>query len=147
MRHFKLREAMLIPLLAVIATPVCASDVEQAVLRIEHQRLDATVSRDLPAIDRMTTGDLNYVHASGLRQNKAQYLAYIAKGEVTLASYDMTQEKVRVMGDVAVTHGLYTYATNASSPPVRTGKTLFTGVYVQEHGQWRLQAWEATKVP
>lgn len=147
MRHLAWRAAAFLPLLAITAPAPAAAPVEQAVLKIERQRLDATVARDLTALNRMTTADLNYVHASGLRQNKAQYLAYIAKGEVTLASYDIGKESVRVIGDVAVTHGLYTFATNASSPPVRTGKTLFTAVYVRDHGQWRLQAWEATKVP
>ncbi|NOW47997.1 hypothetical protein FHW96_004181 [Novosphingobium sp. SG751A] len=147
MRHLAWRAAAFLPLLAITAPAPAAAPVEQTVLKIERQRLDATVARDLTALDRMTTADLNYVHAGGLRQNKAQYLAYIAKGEVTLASYDIGKESVRVIGDVAVTHGLYTFATNASSPPVRTGKTLFTAVYVRDHGQWRLQAWEATKVP
>lgn len=144
----------ILPLFLALAT-VCAVQAKAApaetdrdqLLRIERERLDATIRRDVDGLKRLTTDDLNYVHASGKRQNQAQYLAYIAGGGVMLASYSIQDETVRIVGDAAVTHGLFNYTTAASPEPARSGKTLFTAVYFRDRGQWRLHAWEATIQP
>ncbi len=120
---------------------------DDAVLRVERERLDATLRHDTAALERMTTPDLTYVHASGLRQDRVQYLAYVKAGGVTFGSYSLDGVQVRRFGTVAVTHGVFNYTTDASAPPVRAGKTLYTGVYVLTGGAWRLEAWEATKIP
>lgn len=130
------------------AAPGAASHGEaprDTVLRVERERLTATISRDVTLLKQLTTADLNYVHAGGQRQNQAQYLAYIQAGSVTLASYSIESETIKIVGDTAVTHGLFTYTTAATSDPARSGKTLFSAVYFRDGGHWRLHAWEATK--
>ncbi|WP_313804756.1 nuclear transport factor 2 family protein [Sphingobium sp.] len=120
---------------------------KNAVLALERARLDATVRHDNVALEKMTTADLTYVHASGIRQNQSQYLAYVAAGGVTFGQYSIDDEQVEIHGDAAVTHGMFHYTTDARVNPPHSGQTLFTAVYVRTAGQWQLSAWEATKAP
>ena len=134
-------------LLAGGLAPAARYDAKSAVLAFERQRLDATIRHDATALRAMTTDDLTYVHASGVRQSKAQYIAYVQAGGVTFGSYTIADERVDIRGNVAVTHGVFRFTTDAAVQPPHSGSTLFTAVYVRTGGHWRLSAWEATKIP
>jgi ketosteroid isomerase-like protein len=132
----------------VAGGPVAAAkhDARSEVLALERARLDATIKHDAAALRLMTTDDLTYVHASGIRQSKAQYIAYVQAGGVTFGSYGIDDEQVDIRGAVAITHGVFRFTTDATVQPPRSGKTLFTAVYVRTAGHWQLSAWEATKI-
>lgn len=59
---------------------------------------------DLVRLAGMLCGDLVYVHAPGLRHNKAQLLAWLPTGPRFLA-IDLLDPSVRVMGDCALVEG------------------------------------------
>jgi ketosteroid isomerase-like protein len=119
------------------------SAVEQEVLSFEKRRCDAVLKRDVHTLADMMADDVTYVHASGLKQNKEQYLAYVAAGGVTYTSYQIEHPVVHVLGDAAVTHGVFAYEIGSKSP-VSRGEMLYTAVYVRTRGKWQLASWEAT---
>lgn len=127
-------------LTASLSTAHAVTTDEQDVLTFEIQRCDALVRRDMPALGAMLTDDATYVHASGLKQDKAQYLDYVAAGNVNYSSYRIHDTQVDIVGDAAVTHGLFDYVNGAGKP----GSMIYTAVYVRTGGHWRLSAWQAT---
>jgi ketosteroid isomerase-like protein len=125
---------------------IAPSAVEQEVLVFERLRLDAVLKRDVRALAAMMADDVSYVHASGLKQNKEQYLAYVSAGNVTYTSYEIEHPVVQVLGDAAVTHGIFNYEI-ASHSIASHGSMLYTAVYVRTQGKWQLTSWEATARP
>jgi ketosteroid isomerase-like protein len=119
---------------------LAATPLEQEVLSFEIRRCDTLMHRDVAALATMLTDDVTYVHASGLKQGKADYLDYVAAGNVNYQSYRIHDTQVQVMGDAAVTHGLFDYINGAGKP----GSMFYTAVYVRNAGQWRLAAWQST---
>lgn len=135
------RVVALLVLAVITLQPVqAATSLEQDVLAFEIRRCDALMHRDMPTLAAMLTDDLTYVHASGLKQGKAEYLDYVAAGNVNYQSYRIHDTQVEVMGDAAVTHGLFDYINGVGKP----GSMFYTGVYVRSGGQWRLTAWQST---
>lgn len=131
---------------AVLATAclgppaLAATATEQEVLTFEIQRCDAVMRRDRSALAAMLTDDATYVHASGLMQGKAEYIDYVAAGNVTYSSYRIHDTQIEVVGDAAVTHGVFDYVNGAGKP----GSMFYTAVYERRGGPWRLTAWQAT---
>lgn len=125
------------------ATMVPVSPVEREVLDFERRRCDAVLRRDARALDDMMASDVTYVHASGIKQNKAEYLAYVAAGKVTYTAYQINNPVVHVLGDTAVTHGTFKYQIGSAQPP-KEGELIYTAVYVRQGGKWSLTSWEAT---
>lgn len=133
---------MLVPASVLCAEAAAPKPAEAAVLAFEQERCDAVQRRDRDALARMLADDLTYVHASGLRQGKQEYLDYVAAGKVTYTSFEIHNALVRVSGKSAVTHGVFQY--EIAGNPARRGSMLYTGVYSQVSGSWKLVAWEAT---
>jgi hypothetical protein len=72
----------LLVLTFVLASPVlphaqssAMGTVEQQVLQAETDRFAAMVKVDEPALKKLLSDDLTYIHSSGLFQNKAQFIA------------------------------------------------------------------------
>jgi hypothetical protein len=124
----------------VLHTAWAATPSEQEVLAFEKQRCDAVMRRDLAALRAMMTDDLTYVHASGLKQTRQEYLDYVAAGKVTYTSYAIEQPSVHLADAAAVTHGIFKYENVGATP----GSIFYTAFYVRENGAWKLSAWQAT---
>ncbi len=136
-------KSLLIAFAATALHPVWAATAnEQEVLAFEKQRCDAVMSRDIVALRAMMTDDLTYVHASGLKQTKQEYLDYVAAGKVTYTSYSIDQPSVHLADDAAVTHGVFRYENTGATP----GSVFYTAFYVREKGAWKLSAWQATLI-
>jgi hypothetical protein len=122
--------------------------VEQQVLQAETDRFAAMVKVDEPALKKLLSDDLTYVHSSGLFQNKAQFIADLKSGAIKYVSVTPSESdwKVRVLGSVAVVNGL------AAVHVVDHGNDLifrlrYTTVHSNQPGYWQMIAWEATRLP
>ena len=107
----------------------------------------AMIDRDFKYLQKVLSEDLAYVHSTGVLESKAQYLAGIAHG---LYEYEYIESKdvaVRIYGEIGVQTGCVEMSVGASGEPKNLIRLLFTLVWVNQAGRWRLCLRQATRIP
>jgi ketosteroid isomerase-like protein len=127
------------------AAAPAASAAEKAVRAADAARIQATVSNDFQALEKLLGDDLTYTHSSGVLEGKAQVLGKLRSGATRYNTIVPSDVRVRVYGDTAVMTG------RAAVNVTVDGKTQdlllqFTSVYVQRGGAWQFVAWQSTRV-
>lgn len=138
---------VLLPLL-YSQTDVHISDTAQitkAIAALDLERADAQVRRDFAALDRILGDDLTYIHASGLVQNKADFIADLKSGKRIYTSIKYSDVNIRILEGTAVItarseiHVVHESKENDLSIRV-------TEVYAQRKGRWQLIAYQSTRL-
>ena len=137
--------------MAVIATLVAASaglraqsPAEQAVRHAEDRRIKALVDDDFATLDTVLADDLTYGHSNGVLDTKASYMETLRSGKTKYMSIDRTPSVIRLYGDTAIVTGMATVALKGQPAPFTLRYTL---AYVMREGQWRMVAWQSTRLP
>lgn len=131
--------ALLLPASAAAQGP------EQEVRAADARRFEAMVRRDRQALDLLLADDLIYTHSNGQVETKAQLLASIASGALVYRSIQPRDVQVRLSGDVAVLTGRADLGVRAQERDLDLA-VLFTSVYVRRDGEWRMTAWQSTRI-
>ncbi len=118
---------------------------EQAVVTAEKQRFAAQVSRDYDALGQLLADDLVYTHSNGNTDNKQAYIQSIRDGKSVYEQIDVTEQKVRLYGDVAFINGvcLIKLTTNGASTNL---KLKYTDAYARRNGKWQLITWQSLRL-
>jgi len=114
-------------------------NVEQAIRQLDHERIQAQISADAVALDRIYADDFIGVGPSGTVRNKAQVIADFTSGELKFQSITTDEVQVRVYENTAVETGLSTMVGQDKAKTVPRD-TRFTRVWVKQQGRWRLVA-------
>jgi ketosteroid isomerase-like protein len=133
-------------LAARAAIGLAASGAEETVLALEAERGRAMVAGDLAALDRIFADDAIYTHSNGRSETKREFIDAIRSGGrryVRMTGRDLRLR--RADGAVVVTG-------RADGEVVAGGATIplalvYTAVYAESGGRWRLLAYESTKSP
>ncbi len=100
------------------------------------------VRQDRAALERFLAEDLQYAHAGGQRQTKAEYIAAVTKGAARYESFVFSDVTVRVSGKAAWLTGFVDVKlVGQESFRVRTMQ-----VYVKNEGQWQMAAHQSTRI-
>ncbi len=118
---------------------------EEEVRAVDSRRFEAMVRRDREALDRLLADDLTYTHSTGQVETKAQFLASIAAGGLVYRSIQPRDVQVRLFGDVAVLTGQADLGVRAGERDLDLA-VRFTSVYVRRDGEWRMAAWQSTRI-
>ena len=113
--------------------------VEQAIRRLDDQRIQAQVHADATALDRIYADDFIGVGPSGTVRTKPQVIADFTSGDLKFQSITTDEIQVRVYGNTAVETGLSTMTGQDKGKDVPRD-TRFTRVWVKQRGRWRLVA-------
>jgi ketosteroid isomerase-like protein len=113
--------------------------VEQAILQIDQERIQAQIGADAAALDRIYAADFIGIGPSGKLRNKTQVLSDFTSGELKFQTITTSDVEVRVYGNTAVETGI------SIMDGQDKGKTVprdnrFTRVWVKENGHWQLVA-------
>jgi len=120
------------------------AQVEEELLTFETRLHAATMRRDLDFLRIRLAADLSLAEADGYITNgAAAYLDHLAKVPPDTRSVQLQRAFVRIEGDVAVTHGILTYAASADGS-IPEQKRIYSGVYIRGNPYWKLVAWHTT---
>ena len=114
-------------------------NVEQAIRRLDKERIQAQVHADATALDRIYADDFIGVGPSGTVRTKPQVIADFTSGDLKFQSITTEEVQVRVYGNTAVETGRSTMTGQDKGKDVPRD-TRFTRVWVNQRGRWRLVA-------
>ena len=86
-----------------------ANPDETAIRQIEQDWVNAVVKADTAALDRIWAADYVFTDYEGQIHTKAQMFADLKSGAVKAESETISEMKVRILGDVAIVHGMDTW--------------------------------------
>jgi ketosteroid isomerase-like protein len=136
-----------IALVFVLSGTIAAQNekVEQAIRKLDEQRIAALTQPDFPVLERMMTDDFTYTHSSGQVQTKAEFLGDFKSGKRVFKSLKQEDVQVRVYENVAIVTGRCTLLG------VNGGKDFelpmrFIEVYTSNHGNWQWATWQSTRL-
>ena len=134
-------------LLALLVGARAYAGTAEDVLAADSARLAALIAADRPALDATLAHELHYVHANGLTQDRAAYVQSAVGGAMKYVNITPLERQVRVLApQVALLTGSNRVAVVLDGKPLQAD-VLYTAVYVQEAGAWKLTAWQSTPAP
>ncbi len=113
---------------------------------LEDERYAAMLAGDLAALDRLLSARLVYTHSSGGRDTKASYLDRVRARAFVYESIEHPVDQVILAGGAAVVIGAMTGRVHMSGE-LRTLRNTACAVWMDEGGDWRLVAYQATPMP
>lgn len=118
--------------------------VELEIRNLEARRFQALTRADFPALETLLSDDLVYTHATGWRQNKAEFLASLRSGELQYHSITTDNVKVRIYGSTAVVTGAASIKAKAQGQERRV-ELMYLEVFAKQDRRWQLVAWQSTR--
>ena len=117
------------------------SMIENQVLGLQKEFQDKCVAGDLNAIGAMMRDDAIFIHGNGAVQGKAEFLASIKNGQLSLSAYDLKDPKVILFDGGAIVSGLEDLAFKppaGSNAPPRVIHMRGSGVWIHTASTWHL---------
>ena len=119
---------------------------EKDVLQADDKRFDAMRKEDWAALDATLADDLVYVHSTARVESKAEHVGNLKAGKPHYRGIAPRERKARVHGNIGIVNGMSDmHVENAGKEQRFTIRYL--AVYVKDGAQWRMTAWQSTKVP
>jgi len=121
------------------------NEVEQTLIKMEHDLTAALLKRNIAAMAPMLGDDLAVTTPDGNVMTRTQFLADVKSGDLTLESSQISDMKVRVLGDAAVV----TYSTTDKGKYKGQdigGRYRWTDVFALRGGKWLLVAGHGTAI-
>src|SRR5512133_2213590 len=113
------------------------SSAEQEIRRLDDKRIQAQISADAVALDRIYADDFVGVGPSGTVRTKPQVISDFTSGDLRFQSITTDEVQVRVYEKAAVETGLSTMVGQDRGKAVPRD-TRFTRVWIKQLGHWRL---------
>ena len=115
------------------------NSVEQAIRKLDDERIQAQIGADAVALDRIYADDFIGVGPSGTVRTKPQVISDFTSGTLKFQSITTDDVKVRVYENTAVETGLSTMVGKDKGKAVPR-ETRFTRVWIKQTGSWQLVA-------
>jgi hypothetical protein len=119
-----------------------AAESAEAVREAADGWTQSAVKQDKAGLERWLADDLQYSHANGRTQTKAEYIAAVTSGPARYEAFIFSEVKVRFYGKAAVLTGFVDVKmVGAESFRVRTLQ-----VYVENGGHWQMAAHQSARL-
>jgi ketosteroid isomerase-like protein len=114
---------------------------------LEAQWKQASVANDLSAMDKLLSDDYLGVTMNGELVTKAQQLDRMRGRDLELTSLDISDMKIKVIGQIAIVNALAQVEGTAEGHPLH-GSFRYVRVYQHlPNGLWKITSFEVTRVP
>ena len=134
----------MLPRAAAQSKPQDLRSIETEIKSLEVRRFQAMVAADAQALESLLSADLVYTHATGWRQNKAEFLASIRAREIKYHSITSGNLKLHIYGSTIVVTGNAAIKANAQGQELSV-ELVYLEVFEKQDGRWQLVAWESTR--
>jgi hypothetical protein len=102
----------------------------------------AAIKQDKAGLDHWLADDLMYAHASGKKENKAEYIAAVTSGPKHYDTFKESDVKITIYGIAAVLSGIEDVKPgNGEAYRVRRLE-----VYVKHNGHWQMAAHQSARM-
>lgn len=109
-----------------------------------EQRAAALLARDWASLESLLAKDLCYVHATGVRHNKSEYLDFV-KGNIVWDAIHLQDPVVSVTGDVTVVTGRLNQSLSRGDAATPIEATSWVTEVWRKTDSWRLAAFQSTR--
>jgi ketosteroid isomerase-like protein len=122
------------------------SKKEKAVGDAVEQLRKAMVDGDSLMLDKLTLSQLSYGHSGGHVDDKKEFVHKLTSGGSDFVTIELTEQTIAVSKNVAVVRHKLNAQTNDNGKPgtVRLSVLL---LWQKLHGDWKLLARQAVKIP
>jgi ketosteroid isomerase-like protein len=146
-----------VALLVIAATPLVlgqskakkagspSGNTEEAVRQLHSEIIQAQLTSDTDALDRLWADDHIFTNPLGVVQTKAQRLAEMKAGDRKLELFSIADVQVHVYGDTAVVTSRATLKGQRQGQDI-SGQYRGIDVYVKKYGRWQVVAAQATRI-
>ena len=121
------------------------TELEADVLRADDRRYQAMKKGDWAALDAALADDLIYAHSTAREESKAEHIANLRRGEPHYRGIAPRERRARVHGNVGLVNGVSEMHVERDGKEQRF-TVRYLAVYVKSGVQWRMIAWQSTKV-
>ena len=126
--------------------PAAGANLEQ-VTKLNEQLMAAEIQPDAAFVDSVLADDYSHTHANGIVQSKAEFMEGLKSGSHGYALLDLSDVHARAYGATVIVEGhVHIKGTNMGKQ-TGEGHNLFSEVWVQQGGEWRLAAWLTLRLP
>ncbi len=143
---------LLFLVLAVMLTSVAHAEEPAAgeITQLLREFLDGASKNDVAAHERFWADDLIYTRSAGVRIGKAEILENARSGPTATAeeptTYTAEDIRIQQYGDAAVL-AFRLVGVTGSGEKAEVVHYLNTGTLIKRDGEWRVVAWQSTRVP
>jgi ketosteroid isomerase-like protein len=129
--------------MAAVVTQLTGTEAD--VLRADDRRFEAMRSGDWTALDAALADDLTYVHSTARLESKAEHIANLRAGKPHYRGIAPRERKVRVHGGVGAVNGVSEMHVERDGKEQRF-TVRYLAVYAKAGEQWRMIAWQSTRL-
>jgi ketosteroid isomerase-like protein len=123
----------------VSSNPGIKSDPVTTLRQLDQERIQAQITANAAALDRLYAEDFIGIGPSGTVRTKAQVIADFTSGSLTFQSITTDDVQWRIYGDTAVETGR-SIMTGQDKDKAVPRDNRFTRVWVKRRGRWQLVA-------
>jgi ketosteroid isomerase-like protein len=110
--------------------------VEQTILRLEHETMEAIKGKDTEALSRILAEDFIFRSPAAPDLTRGQFLNSIKAFPVKVQAIWGEELKVKVYGQTAVLTGLQRARTASADGKEETSASAFTDIFIRRKGRW-----------
>ncbi|HJV74510.1 MAG TPA: nuclear transport factor 2 family protein [Noviherbaspirillum sp.] len=121
-------------------------NVEQQISALSDAMIQANLKGDANFYQKYYAEDATIVHGNGKLFTKAQELADLKSGSLKYESIDVREKTIHAYGDTAVVQVLLTFKGLLSGKQFGPIDLRRTVVWVKQKGNWKIVAWQVTRV-
>lgn len=119
---------------------------EKAVAAAVEKLRNAMISGEPAALKAIVAEDLSYGHSNALLENRDEFVDQFVTGKSVFKTIKLSDQTVKVVGDVAIVRHRLTADTNNSNVPGTVDLSILL-VWQKQKGDWKLLARQAVKIP
>ena len=119
---------------------------ETAVANAVEQLRKAMVDADSVMLDKLVSSKLSYGHSGGHIDDKTEFVQKIASGKSDFVTIELAEQTISISKNMAVVRHKLNAATNDNGKPAVVHLTVLL-VWQKQHGDWKLLARQAVKLP
>ena len=132
-----------------MTTQLSQSYLRKTILRLEAERIEAMIKKDVASLSKLLADELSYIHSGGRRDSKQSLIEFIGSSTSNYLAVDYDQTEVIECGTAAVlvrgVARLHLGSRIGQSEEIYS--VFFTDVWGLRNAEWQMIAWNATRVP